>query len=140
MSYLTLNHNNRKKYIRATVKALKESGLDFQSIVCTGLSGLLVSPVIAERLDKQLVIVRKGESSHGSDIEMDWRNNIGNYVILDDFTESGETITRIRNKMVKHFPLGADCVGVYMYRQGSQSEYKKVRETMPQLWFGCNPR
>lgn len=136
MSYLTLDHKKRKRYIAATVKALKNSGLEFRSIVCTGLSGMMIAPVVAERLGARLVIVRKDESSHGSDIETS--GIIGSYIILDDFIETGATLDRVIEKINDNGYLMGECVGAFLYRQDSKYRVTEYKERNPDLWVEYN--
>ncbi len=83
----------------------------FDAIVVRGLSGMLIGPEIAARMDLPLIVCRKGESSHGnSDIEMSRAMYLSNpslrYVILDDFICSGETVADMLTIMNHYFPDG----------------------------------
>lgn len=117
MSYLLLEHEDRQRAIDAAVVNLRLSGLDFDTIVACGLSGALVAPAVAARLDKQLVFVRKGESSHGHQVEIEGVGDVGNYVIVDDLVEYGKTVKRIRQALDGETKYGGRLVGVYFYNQ-----------------------
>lgn len=110
-----INHKNRNKIIIKAVCDLRKIKDTFDSIVCCGVSGLLVAPQVAEILNKNLIIVRK-------------RTEIGNcysafniegvspylYVVLDDLICSGDTFKWIRNNIYEENPK-AKCVGLYCY-------------------------
>ena len=92
---------------------------DFETIVCSGLSGIIPSTVIAHKLHKKLAIVRKKtESRHGAD-DIETRNHPGRFIIIDDFVQSGDTLQRIL-KIVQTYsnfwqtpsPI---CKGIYLY-------------------------
>ena len=72
----------------------------FDSIVCTGVSGMLLAPIVAHLLNKNIVVVRN-EKSHvrthaitqvesGTGIY-----GIGRYVFVDDLIETGATLVRV---------------------------------------------
>jgi adenine/guanine phosphoribosyltransferase-like PRPP-binding protein len=56
-----LNHKARNKIIIKAVCDLRKIADSFDSIACCGVSGLMVVPQIAELLNKNIVVVRKGE-------------------------------------------------------------------------------
>ncbi len=61
-----LNHRSRNKIIDKAVYELAPIVHRFESIVCCGTSGLMVVPQIAERLKKNIVVVRKGTENCNS--------------------------------------------------------------------------
>lgn len=117
MSYLALDHTLRELAVDDSVTALRRSGLEFSTIVACGLSGALVAPAVAARMKKDLVFVRKGESTHGHQVEIDMTRDIGDYVIIDDLVEFGRTIKRIRQALDGPNKFGGNCVGVHFYNQ-----------------------
>jgi adenine/guanine phosphoribosyltransferase-like PRPP-binding protein len=135
MSYLPLNHTARKNQILHAVHNLKNFGIKFDAIACTGLSGSLVAPAVAAELDKPIVIVRKGESSHGNTIESSKNfKDAFNYIIIDDLVESGRTMTRIKKVLTKE--CGAKCVGIYFYNQdSSEGRVVNYQKRFPKLWM-----
>ena len=58
---LILNHKTRNKIIIKAVCNLRKIRDEFDTIVCCGVSGLMVVPQIAELLDKHILVVRKDE-------------------------------------------------------------------------------
>ena len=92
-----------------TLKDVLSRGIQFDTVVFRGFSGALVGPTVALQLGKYWALVRKkGDNSHSlNPIE---GQVYGNYVIIDDFTDTGHTVKEI---------LGAcrdgTCVGAYFY-------------------------
>lgn len=73
--------------------ALSKVADQFDSILVTGLSGTVPGSILAYRLNKNLVVVRKdSESSHGQSVE---GTLAGRHIIIDDFVSSGATINRL---------------------------------------------
>lgn len=100
-------------------EALKTKQLhNFQAIAFTGISGTLVAPFIAHTLKKTLILIRK-EDGHHSCYGVEGDMGALNYIILDDFIDSGKTIKKIINDingrgsyLPKH---EMRCVGIALY-------------------------
>jgi adenine/guanine phosphoribosyltransferase-like PRPP-binding protein len=107
-----LNHKNRNKVIITAVCDLRKVE-SFDSIVCCGISGLLVAPQIAEILNKHLVVVRKENDKCYSDFGIEGVAPY-RYIIIDDLICSGKTVRHIKNTIKDEHPR-AICVGVYCY-------------------------
>jgi adenine/guanine phosphoribosyltransferase-like PRPP-binding protein len=109
-TYLLLNNRNRRTAINRCVKKLKD--VDFDAIICTGTSGLLVAPTVAIQLKKTLIVRRKSAAGHHGYLTEGWDSYTSppKYVIIDDFVESGNTI----NKLLEKFGV-SQCVGIYLY-------------------------
>jgi orotate phosphoribosyltransferase-like protein len=114
-------HLRVKNYvIKKSVSILKPKINDFDTIVCSGISGLLIAPIVADKLKKDLVIVRKPrrEESRYSHNDVEGVKP-GRYIIVDDLISSGNTITRIIDTIQdneKHLLEGhSTCVGIYVY-------------------------
>lgn len=87
-----LTPNRLKTLVPKLVKKLKKR--NFDAIVFRGLSGAMIAPIVAMRLNKTLIAVRKGEKAHSArTIEGD----VGakSYIILDDLIDSGATVRAI---------------------------------------------
>jgi hypothetical protein len=72
--------------------------ITFDTLVCSGLSGLLIVPTLARELTVtlgkkvNLLIVRKSGNTHGIPVE----GRLGNeWLFVDDFTGIGTTIERV---------------------------------------------
>jgi adenine/guanine phosphoribosyltransferase-like PRPP-binding protein len=110
---LLLNHKARKKLVIQTVINLRRLNLPFDSIVCSGISGMLVAPQVCELLDKHLVIIRKENESRYSDFIIEGVSP-SRFIILDDLICSGNTIKYITSTLQEENPL-AVCLGAYFY-------------------------
>lgn len=108
-----LNHKNRNKIIIKAVCDLRRISEQFDSIICCGVSGLMVVPQIAELLDKHIVVIRKPDEKCYSDFPMEGVTPF-RYVIVDDLVCSGSTIKHIKHTIYEDCPK-AQCVGVYCY-------------------------
>lgn len=114
-NYLSVGCNNtiRDMMIPIICKQLKPHLEKFDSIVAMGNSMMCVSPIIAHKLNKQLIIVRKDNEDCHSDIKVEYHENPGSYIIIDDLIASGRTITKIADRM-RHETTG-QLYGVYLY-------------------------
>lgn len=108
-----LNHKNRNSVIIKTVCDLRKISNQFDSIVCCGISGLMVVPQIAELLDKHIVVIRKHNEKCYSEFPMEGVTPF-RYVVVDDLVCSGSTIKHIINTIHDDCPR-ARCIGVYCY-------------------------
>jgi adenine/guanine phosphoribosyltransferase-like PRPP-binding protein len=112
---------NRHYNLKEAYKILK--GVGFDTIVCTGISGIVFASPLSILMKKQLAIVRKvGDRTHSYlDIEANFNSTegtvLGRYIIVDDLTETGKTIKRIKAKIKKNLrKMGPNqYVGSYFY-------------------------
>ena len=122
--YLPLVPKEIKQAVDKTLQKIKKIKRPYRYIVCTGYSGALIAGFISVKLKKEIIIVRKpSDSSHGHVIESDQDkflydknergNRRSNYVIIDDFIVSGETIRRIIETCSPH---KLTCIGVVRYK------------------------
>ncbi len=98
------------------VKDLRNHTRSFDSIACTGISGITVAAPVALRLHKNLIVVRKpGDKAHScSFVEGKGKR----YVFLDDFINTGKTVRRVGQKLADEKTLGFDPpqrIGRYTY-------------------------
>jgi orotate phosphoribosyltransferase len=107
-----LNHKERNRIIIKAVCDLRKIADTFDSIACCGVSGLMVVPQIAELLNKNIVVVRKGERCY-SEFRTEGVAPF-RYIILDDLICSGSTVKHIK-KILKDEYYRSNCVGVYCY-------------------------
>jgi adenine/guanine phosphoribosyltransferase-like PRPP-binding protein len=107
-----LNHKERNKIIIKAVCDLRKVADSFDSIACCGVSGLLVVAQVAELLNKNIIIVRKGEKCY-SEFRTEGVAPF-RYIILDDLICSGGTVRYIK-KVLKDEYSRSNCVGVYCY-------------------------
>lgn len=114
-----MHPTNRTKVIDQVCKKISEKSPEFDSIAVTGLSGLLVGPEVASRLNKELIVVRKSPSHSEFQVEASCLPE--QFIILDDHINSSKTVKRILRKTLKRFPESI-CVQIILY--GSFSDFK----------------
>lgn len=97
--YLSRILNERNETIAQALRTL--SDVEFDAIVCTGVSGLLIGPTLAHLLDKRLAVVRKDDDRNN---HADYRIESGmkpldKWIFVDDLIASGRTYERVAAKM-----------------------------------------
>lgn len=118
-----------RKALAVSVKFLKTK--DFDAIAFRGLSGSLFAPILALRLKKTLLAVRKGEDSHSSQmVEGDFAAK--RYIIVDDFIAGGSTVYNIMKEIHSELKGRAECVGFFGYNRAwknvTVSDWRNVGE------------
>jgi adenine/guanine phosphoribosyltransferase-like PRPP-binding protein len=109
-----MNTNKLEQIVKDISEFLSSQCIDFNSIAARGLSGTLVSSPVCIATGKSIVVVRKGESTHGYEVEADVCPS--RYIIIDDFIDTGATIKAIINR-ISGLYIGTKCVGVVLYQQ-----------------------
>jgi orotate phosphoribosyltransferase len=109
-----INASSRKEVIdRARRNIRKER---FDTIAVRGISGISIGAILAHQLKKELAIVRKENDSHHTERMVESPFEVARYVIVDDFTSSGETLYHIlRNMQISH--PNALCLGYLAYKR-----------------------
>lgn len=107
---------------RITVKNLKPHVNEFDSIVVTGMSGVIPGAVVSLRLKKPLVVLRKpGDDTHAFERQWINRDALGSRSLwLDDFVSLGDTRNRVRGAVAE---VGGLVVAEYLTRD---REYTRV--------------
>lgn len=118
-----LNHKVRNKYVIQTFTALRKLNFDFDSIACSGISGFLMVPQVAELLNKNIVIVRKTVEDTYSEFLIEGVAPT-RYIIVDDLICSGNTVKHILKTIKEEHPR-AVCMGVYSYMK-EECAYRNV--------------
>jgi len=110
---------NPKKFLpRAIAQIKNEIGTEkFDSIAVTGISGMF-GYLLAQRLKKNIVIVRKGSCHSSYKVEM--LKLPEKYIVVDDLIETGNTLKRIKKEINKTWKLKdkypkPEYVGYYLY-------------------------
>lgn len=103
--------------LRETVKKLAKvlRPIKFDAIAFRGMSGALICPTLALRMNKSLIMVRK-EESHSA-LKTEGCQNAKRYVIVDDLSSTGKTLREIHTQ-VRLFCDKPVCVGVLLYCDG----------------------
>jgi len=113
-----LDPSKRSLIINAVVKSLK--GVKFDSVVCRGMSGMVIAPLVAHKMKKGLTFVRKSDNSHS---EYDVEGVLAKkYVIIDDFIGTGDTIDEINRRLDKfnrEYNISMNIVRIVLYSGAS---------------------
>jgi len=148
---LDYGRKNSNRMIQKLLKAMRK--IKFDAIAFRGVSGSLMAPILAYKLKKGLIVVRKGnESTHSSYVvEGTIDNRHTKYVIVDDLILTGETIENIMSEIDKevdnHFFVDGrmKCVGVFLYAQNkmglkksgmSDEDLEKLSKKVPIFALG----
>lgn len=114
LSKFTRTKNLRER-IQLAVRALRAWDQHFDAIAFSGMSGALIGPGVALRMNKEMIMVRKPTATGARDSHSDhWVEGdtaAGNYIIVDDFIDSGKTRDYIKHKLEEASP-GINCLGV----------------------------
>jgi adenine/guanine phosphoribosyltransferase-like PRPP-binding protein len=135
-SHLTvmLTPRRAKFTVRQVIKMIKARGLEFDTIACRGVSGLLIAPIVAMRLNKSLLVVRKGEDTH-SPYHVEGNYGAKRYLILDDFIDNGGTVRDIINGIFDA-SRKARCVGFIAYKRLSlEQSMQPFEHQMERAWW-----
>jgi orotate phosphoribosyltransferase-like protein len=100
---------NLRKTLKDTRKVLEK--LQFDAIAFRGMSGAMLAPTLALRMNKTLLMVRKGTENSHSTRPVEGDKAARRYVIVDDLVDSGCTVRAICDE-VKTFAPYALCIGV----------------------------
>ena len=119
--------------IRTAKVKLKD--VEFHSFACSGVSGMVVAPVLAHAMDKRLLVVRKALSGcHATHFVEGDVNKYDQYVVVDDFLSTGKTIGLIIAHITKE--LG-DCyaptyAGTYLYQDDTfTTDWSECGDILP---------
>lgn len=133
-----------KQCIERTVRALKPQLDKFDAIAFTGMSGCLIGPPVAMALGKEVIMVRKPDTSTHSGYEVEGDYNAKRYIIIDDFRQTGETENRIVHAIKRDIP-DAEYVGFISAKNIDETvldQYERtgaVYQLEPKMDFGSEP-
>jgi adenine/guanine phosphoribosyltransferase-like PRPP-binding protein len=106
-----INPRRLKKYIALAVKYLKQYHDQYDTLAFAGISGAVIGPVVAMKLKKECILVRKDSDKRHSSYEVSGYDDCDKYIIIDDFVCSGATAKMIQRKIHDALP-GAKCLGI----------------------------
>lgn len=144
-SYAPMAPSKLKIVVDRVAKKLKklQKKVPFDTIVFRGNSGACVAFPLAYKMQIPVVFCRKEREivpSHGDAFE--GSGNMVNYVILDDFISSGETVKEIYKKVQALAKdrqcVDVKCVGIVLYAENAgRKEYAmNAKVTLPVFSFG----
>lgn len=84
-----------KLVVHHLARLIKVRKMNFDTIVFRGMSGALIAPTIAHKLNKNLLLVRKKDEGRHSTYEIEGFTNIKKFIIIDDIICSGNTVAQI---------------------------------------------
>ena len=127
--YLTsiFNPKAHKKMVPKVIEKIKklQRKIKFEAIAFSGFSGAgIVFPTFYET-QIPIICVRKEKTMHGYTVEAT-KYPIKNYIIIDDFIRSGETIDRIINNLSSYDDFGK-CKGILLYSSDRENPYNKIK-------------
>lgn len=103
---------------RRAVKTLRPFAGRFDAIAFTGHSGTIVAPLVAVRLHKPMVLVRKpGSEGHMMAYESRVQGASAQglrYLILDDVVSTGATVRRVIQELSEN-RAASEFAGLYVY-------------------------
>ena len=110
---LNYNHVDRREVIDRIVKRLKPLSDDFDAIVVCGASMMLISSVVAYKMNKNLILVRKINDDNYSGYMVEGLHH-QRYIFIDDLISSGKTLKYVLGAVNK-FMNGCECVYLGLY-------------------------
>lgn len=105
---------DRRALLAGMAGAVEAHRSAFDGLVCTGVSGLLMAPLIAHTFDLPLMVVRKdGDFTHSTlRVEGEY---VPRLLMVDDFIAGGGTVRAVARALEQHTP-DSRLVGVLMWR------------------------
>lgn len=89
--------------------------VDFDTVVATGTSGLLVAPALAAEFGKKLTVVRKPtDKAHSQRVLEGWHPG-ARLLFLDDLVESGGTFARVDGALRQNLTHEWGWAGAFLY-------------------------
>lgn len=137
---VTYNPRKLKERIDRVAKALlklRKNEVSFNAIAFRGSSGASVAYAVSAKTGIPLAYVRKERNHNGDKVE-GTDNNVRNYIILDDFISSGDTVRLIAKAMTSKaedlwYLDQPRCVGIALYNDKSRAgtEWKVQGKFVP---------
>jgi hypothetical protein len=117
-------YNDPAGIITAAYRNLQ--GVEFDTFVCRGLSGVLVAPLLARAMSRNFLIVRKTNegSNSGSQIEGTFGHR---WIFLDDFIACGGTFRACQEAVDLYVKEPHELVGAYQYQMPPWGYAPEVR-------------
>jgi orotate phosphoribosyltransferase len=100
------------------IAVINDNELEFDAIAFRGMSGAMIAPMVAVKLKKNLIMVRKEEPHQGHHSRFKVEGGIRDserYVVVDDLVSSGATVAQIRRDIAR-INSETKFVGVVTYR------------------------
>lgn len=113
------NIPTRNKTTEELVEYIQSSNLKFDSLVVTGISGLVIGSILSYKINKNLCVVRKSRKTHSLLKVESGKDTIDSYLIIDDIMDSGKTVRSIIKELRKAERISGlkRCIGGIFYDQ-----------------------
>ncbi len=102
-----------RKNAAKVIAIIKRKKLKFDAIAFRGLSGAVIAPMVALKLRKTLIAIRKEKTNHSHRL-VEGDLNAKTYIIVDDLISSGITVRKIVREL-KRLNKEQKCLGVVLY-------------------------
>ena len=116
-----------RERVKRGLKVLDRYKDVFDTIAYRGMSGALFAPELSRVLDKHLILVRKSKKDNHAGCLVEGNKLCKNYIIVDDFINTGKTVKTIQ-KEIKKFAPKAKCIGVLEIRYLSSTREANTYE------------
>ena len=122
--YLTSALSNPQEIVEWIVEQTEY--IDFDTIVFRGMSGALIAPIVAYKLKKALLMVRKDhDNDNHSERKFEGNVNLVNFIVIDDLISCGGTMKSIFDHVyhnvvthcLREITLVPECKRIFLYRQ-----------------------
>lgn len=121
-----LNPKTAPKLNKALIAYIRAAKIRFDTILVRGTSGLLVGPIVAQKMRKELIVNRKQDGNH-SGKPLEGFTKPRQFIIVDDFICTGNTVKVMLGEMAKKYPM-AKCVGIFGWRASGSGDFKFTPE------------
>lgn len=108
----SLKFESRDSIVKNACKLLKTVSDQFTHVAVTGYSSTIIGSIVAHKMKKEVVVVRKENEIRASSYDHEYSSLPNGYVFIDDFIGSGCTLKRVVDKLG---PKG--LVAIYTYHQ-----------------------
>ena len=96
------DNKKRKQMVDDLCRRIKQSNVNPDFILVTGLSGCLIAPAVADLLKIQFVVVRNTMMCHSNYKVEGYRADLYRGIIVDDLVEQGNTVRHMWETLNKH--------------------------------------
>lgn len=97
------------------IRAWQTAGNKFDAIAFCGMSGAALAFSLSARLNVPLLCIRKNIDNCHSQYLVEGFYNVRSYIIVDDFADSGSTLSFIEQKVFKYVPSHPRLAGIYFW-------------------------
>lgn len=118
------NLHQRDFTVKKLIRILKPKVDEFDAICASGYSSALIAPIIADKLKKNIVLVRKPSESRHSRYAVEGISN-QRCLFLDDLISSGKTISHVHKKLKD---IDCSIAGIVLYNDSWDADTYKIVE------------